>query len=138
MSSIVITYLTLIRVIKCATSPCGLLLAGATETLSPKSGQSIEVNCKEKYHFFLFFIRKCSTNFKTIQFCCLSSEAFNKSREVIHLASSLWGNLCTLYTERPTQTHAHRHGHTDSHVHTHLYMDTHTDMLINVKFVVFS
>ena len=121
MSSIVITYLTLIRVIKCATSPCGLLLAGATETLSPKSGQSIEVNCKEKYHFFLFFIRKCSTNFKTIQFCCLSSEAFNKSREVIHLASSLWGNLCTLYTERPTQTHAHthRHGHTDSHVHTH-------------------
>ena len=63
---------------------------------------------------------KVLLNFKTIQFCCLSSEAFNKSREVIHLASSLWGNLCTLYTERPTQTHAHRHshGHTDSHVHT--------------------
>ena len=135
MSSIFITYLTLIRVIKCATSPCGLLLAGATETLSPKSGQSMEVNCKEKYNFFLFFIRK--------KFFCLSSEAFNKSREVIHLASSLWGDLCTLYTERPTQTHAHRHrhGHIDSHVHTHtctVYMDIHTDMLINVKFVVFS
>ena len=28
-----------------------------------------------------------------MQFCCLSSEALKKSREVLHLASSLWGNL---------------------------------------------
>ena len=32
-------------------------------------------------------------NFKMIQFCCLSSEALKKSKEVLHLASSLWGNL---------------------------------------------
>ena len=41
--------------------PCDLLLAGATETaFSPKSDQSMEVNCEEKYHFFLFSIRKSS------------------------------------------------------------------------------
>ena len=40
--------------------PCDLLLAGATETFSPKSDHSLEVNCEEKYHFFLFFIRKSS------------------------------------------------------------------------------
>ena len=32
-------------------------------------------------------------NFKMIQFCCLSSETLTKCREVLHLASSLWGNL---------------------------------------------
>ena len=40
--------------------PCDLLLAGAMETFSPKSDHSMEVNCKEKYNFFLFFIRKSS------------------------------------------------------------------------------
>ena len=39
--------------------PCDLL-TGATETFSPKSDQNMEVNCEEKYHFFLFFIRKSS------------------------------------------------------------------------------
>ena len=39
---------------------CELLLAGATETFSPKSDHSMEVKRKEKYHFVLFFIRKGS------------------------------------------------------------------------------
>ena len=34
-------------------------------------------------------------NFKMIQFCCLSSKALKKSREVLHLTPSLWGNLWT-------------------------------------------
>ena len=38
-----------------------VLLTGATETqFSPKIDHSVEVNCKEKYNFFLFFIRKSS------------------------------------------------------------------------------
>ena len=57
MSLIFITYLTLIRDKMC---PCDLLLVGATETFSPKSDHSIEVNCEEKYHFFLFYIRTSS------------------------------------------------------------------------------
>ena len=39
---------------------CDLLLVEATETFSPKSDQSMEANCEEKDHFFLFFIRKRS------------------------------------------------------------------------------
>ena len=35
--------------------PCDLLLAGAMET-----DHGMEVNCEEKYNFFLFFIRTSS------------------------------------------------------------------------------
>ena len=31
-----------------------------------------------------------------MQFFVLSNEALDKSREVLHLASSLWGKLCVL------------------------------------------
>ena len=86
MSSIFITYLTfLIRVMKCTHVIC----------------------CwQEPQNYFLqecmiivwksISISSCSLsgevlllNFKTIQFCCLSSEALKKCREELHLPSSL-------------------------------------------------
>ena len=72
---------------------CDILLSEATETFSPKSDHSMEVNCEEKYHFFKIVQDSSEkvilSNFKTIQFCSLSSKALKKSREVLHLASSL-------------------------------------------------
>ena len=42
--------------------PCDLLLAGAMETLSPKSDDIAwkPIAHKKNCHFFLFFIRNCS------------------------------------------------------------------------------
>ena len=64
MSSIFVTYLTLIRVTKCAHDVI-YCWQGLHRNI-PKNNCSMEVYCEEKYHFFLFLIGKRSPKTYTV------------------------------------------------------------------------